>query len=85
MQILVAGATGALGSQLVPRLVANGHDVAGTTRSRARFGAIRALGATPVERLDGAVLQVGKRAAHSTAMPSHARCATPRRTSSSTR
>jgi nucleoside-diphosphate-sugar epimerase len=48
MKVLVAGATGALGTQLVPRLVAAGHDVAGTTRSEARFGAVRALGATPV-------------------------------------
>jgi nucleoside-diphosphate-sugar epimerase len=48
MKILVAGATGALGAQLVPRLVAAGHDVAGMTRSAARGDAVRALGATPV-------------------------------------
>src|SRR3954454_7107100 len=47
MKVLVAGATGALGSQLVPKLVAAGHDVAGTTRSEARFVAVRALGARP--------------------------------------
>src|SRR4051812_24376726 len=47
MKVLVAGATGALGSQLVPKLVAAGHDVAGTTRSEARFDAVRALGARP--------------------------------------
>jgi nucleoside-diphosphate-sugar epimerase len=47
MKVLVAGAAGALGSQLVPRLVAAGHDVAGTTRSEARYDAIRALGARP--------------------------------------
>ena len=33
MKVLVAGATGALGKQLVPRLVAGGHEVAGMTRS----------------------------------------------------
>ncbi len=48
MRIFVVGATGALGAQLVPRLVANGHEVVGTTRSGSRFDAIRALGATPV-------------------------------------
>src|SRR3954470_1747735 len=48
MKVLVAGATGALGSQLVPRLVANGHEVVGTTRSKARFLKLRDLGAVPV-------------------------------------
>jgi nucleoside-diphosphate-sugar epimerase len=48
MKVLVAGATGALGKQLVPRLVANGHEVAGMTRSASRGEALRALGATPV-------------------------------------
>src|SRR3954466_6753543 len=48
MKVLVAGATGALGSQLVPRLVANGHEVVGTTRSKAKFLKLRDLGARPV-------------------------------------
>jgi NAD(P)H-binding len=48
MKILVAGATGALGRQLVPRLVAGGHDVAGMTRSESKIEAVRSLGATPV-------------------------------------
>lgn len=48
MRILVAGATGALGKQLVPRLVANGHEVVGMTRSADKEEAIRAQGATPV-------------------------------------
>src|SRR3954454_14571433 len=48
MKVLVAGATGALGSQLVPRLVANGHEVVGTSRSKARFLKLRDLGAMPV-------------------------------------
>jgi nucleoside-diphosphate-sugar epimerase len=48
MNIFVAGATGALGKQLVPRLVERGHTVVGMTRSEARADLIRALGATPV-------------------------------------
>src|SRR3954452_23335464 len=48
MKVLVAGATGALGKQLVPRLVANGHDVVGMTRSESKQDLLRALGARPV-------------------------------------
>jgi nucleoside-diphosphate-sugar epimerase len=48
MKVLVAGATGALGTQLVPRLAAAGHDVAGMIRRESRSDAVRALGATPV-------------------------------------
>jgi nucleoside-diphosphate-sugar epimerase len=32
MRVFVAGATGAIGKQLVPRLVAAGHEVTGMTR-----------------------------------------------------
>src|SRR3954463_5335654 len=48
MKVLIAGATGALGKQLVPRLVANGHEVTGSTRSSAKRAMLRDLGATPV-------------------------------------
>jgi nucleoside-diphosphate-sugar epimerase len=48
MRIFVAGATGALGRQLVPRLVAKGHEVTGMTRSEAKADEVRELGATPV-------------------------------------
>jgi len=48
MKILLAGATGALGKQLVPRLVASGHEVVGMTRLASKRDALRALGATPV-------------------------------------
>src|SRR2546423_5488016 len=48
MKVLVAGATGALGKQLVPRLVANGHDVVGITRSASKQDSLRALGARAV-------------------------------------
>src|SRR3954451_9260844 len=48
MKVLVAGATGALGKQLVPRIVANRHDVIGMTRSPSKQDALRALGAQQV-------------------------------------
>ena len=48
MKVLVAGATGALGAQLVPQLVANGHEVTGMTRSPGKRDRVRALGAKPV-------------------------------------
>jgi nucleoside-diphosphate-sugar epimerase len=48
MKVLVAGATGAIGRQLVPKLVANGHEVVGMTRSEAKADEVRALGARPV-------------------------------------
>jgi nucleoside-diphosphate-sugar epimerase len=48
MRIFVAGATGALGRQLVPQLVAAGHDVVGMARSSGRADAVAALGARPV-------------------------------------
>jgi nucleoside-diphosphate-sugar epimerase len=48
MKILVAGATGALGRQLVPRLVAAGHDVTGLTRSDSKRQLVSDLGARAV-------------------------------------
>jgi nucleoside-diphosphate-sugar epimerase len=47
MKVFVAGATGALGKQLVPMLVEKGHEVTGMTRSPAKQEAIRAMGARP--------------------------------------
>ncbi len=47
MRIFVAGATGALGKQLVPQLVAKGHRVVGMTRSESKRDLIRDLGAEP--------------------------------------
>ena len=46
-KILVAGATGAMGKQLLPRLVAAGHEVVGTTSTDTKRELIRGLGATP--------------------------------------
>jgi nucleoside-diphosphate-sugar epimerase len=48
MKIFIAGASGAIGSELVAQLVARGHEVVGTTRSAAKTGTLRALGAEPV-------------------------------------
>jgi nucleoside-diphosphate-sugar epimerase len=48
MKVFVAGATGALGKQLVPLLVANGHDVVGMTRTESKRDQLRGLGAQPV-------------------------------------
>jgi nucleoside-diphosphate-sugar epimerase len=48
MRVFVAGATGAIGKQLVPRLVAAGHEVTGMTRSESKEAMIRELGAVPV-------------------------------------
>ena len=48
MKVFVAGATGALGRELVPQLVARGHEVVGMTRSASKQDLVRSLGARPV-------------------------------------
>ncbi len=50
MKVLVAGASGAIGKQLVPRLVAAGHSVTGLTRSTAGAEAVRALPGDALDR-----------------------------------
>jgi nucleoside-diphosphate-sugar epimerase len=59
MKVFVAGASGAVGRPLLPKLVAAGHEVTGTTRSESRTEAISAAGATPivVDALDAAALR----------------------------
>jgi nucleoside-diphosphate-sugar epimerase len=47
MKVFVAGATGALGKQVVPMLVSRGHEVTGMTRIPAKEDLIRSLGARP--------------------------------------
>jgi 2-alkyl-3-oxoalkanoate reductase len=47
MKVFVAGATGAIGKQLVPMLVEQGHEVTGMTHSPAKQNLIRELGARP--------------------------------------
>jgi nucleoside-diphosphate-sugar epimerase len=49
MRVFVAGATGAVGTRLVPQLVERGHEVIGTTRSSGKGDRLRLLGAEPVE------------------------------------
>jgi nucleoside-diphosphate-sugar epimerase len=48
MRIFVAGASGAIGSRLVPRLVDAGHEVVGTNNTPAKAELLAALGAKPV-------------------------------------
>ena len=48
MRVFVAGATGAIGRQLVPGLVAAGHEVYGMTRSESKQAMLAGLGAVPV-------------------------------------
>ena len=48
MKVFVAGASGALGNQLVPRLVARGHEVVAMTRTPSKTGVLSDMGATPV-------------------------------------
>jgi nucleoside-diphosphate-sugar epimerase len=48
MKVFVAGATGAIGRQLVPILVERGHEVTGMTRTPAKQDVIQQLGARPV-------------------------------------
>jgi nucleoside-diphosphate-sugar epimerase len=66
MKIFLAGATGALGRQLLPRLVERGHEVTGMTRSESKQWLVRDLGGLPVvaDALDpGSVAEAVTRAA----------------------
>jgi 2-alkyl-3-oxoalkanoate reductase len=48
MRVFVAGASGAIGTRLVPQLIDRGHEVIGTSRSPANTERVRALGAEPI-------------------------------------
>ena len=48
MRVFVAGASGAIGSRLVPQLIDAGHEVIGTHTSPSSGERVRALGAKPV-------------------------------------
>jgi nucleoside-diphosphate-sugar epimerase len=48
MRVLVAGASGAIGTWLVPQLIDTGHEVSGTSRSPANTERVRALGAEAI-------------------------------------
>ena len=65
MRIFVAGAAGAMGRQLVPMLVAAGHEVTGTTRSLDRAGWLTDAGASPalLDALDADAVRAALRVA----------------------
>jgi nucleoside-diphosphate-sugar epimerase len=65
MDIFIAGATGAVGRRLVPRLVEEGHRVTGMTRTPAKAGQLEEAGARAVvaDALDGAAVDEAVRAA----------------------
>ena len=48
MRVFVAGASGAIGTRLVPQLIQAGHEVVGTVHSPGNAERVRALGAKPV-------------------------------------
>jgi nucleoside-diphosphate-sugar epimerase len=48
MKVFVVGASGAIGSRLVPQLIQRGHEVIGTCRSSYKAERLRAVGARPV-------------------------------------
>jgi nucleoside-diphosphate-sugar epimerase len=49
MRVFVAGASGAIGTRLVPQLIDAGYDVIGTYRSSRNAERVRALGAEPLQ------------------------------------
>jgi nucleoside-diphosphate-sugar epimerase len=48
MRVFVVGATGAIGTRLVPQLIEHGHEVIGTHRSPGHAERVRAMSADPV-------------------------------------
>jgi nucleoside-diphosphate-sugar epimerase len=48
MRVLVIGASGAIGSRLVPQLIDRGHEVIGTSSSARNADRVLALGAAPI-------------------------------------
>ncbi|MCW3815958.1 NAD-dependent epimerase/dehydratase family protein [Micromonospora sp. DR5-3] len=48
LRVFVAGATGVIGSRLLPLLTRAGHTVAGMTRTASKAGLVQELGAEPV-------------------------------------
>jgi nucleoside-diphosphate-sugar epimerase len=72
LRVFVAGASGAIGRPLIPRLVAAGHEVTGTTRKEDSAEAIRAGGATAAicDALDAAAVEEAVTAARPEAIVS---------------
>jgi nucleoside-diphosphate-sugar epimerase len=56
MRVLVVGATGAVGRQLVPQLLAAGHEVVATSRSAARAASLPGAEPMALDVLDGAAV-----------------------------
>jgi hypothetical protein len=48
MRIFLAGATGVIGSRLLPLMLADGHAVAAMTRTKAKMNELRSAGAIPI-------------------------------------
>ncbi|HXW46839.1 MAG TPA: NAD(P)-dependent oxidoreductase [Streptosporangiaceae bacterium] len=48
MRVLVVGASGAIGTRLVPQLVDQGHEVTGSSRTPAKASLLHSLGADPI-------------------------------------
>jgi len=59
MRVLVVGASGSVGTRLVPQLVERGHEVIGSSRASERAERLRALGAQPIvlDALDAAAVR----------------------------
>src|SRR5215475_18590 len=64
MRVLVIGATGAIGSRLIPQLITAGHDVIATSRSADKAARLSASGAgtTVLDALDAAAVRTAVRA-----------------------
>jgi len=65
MRVFVAGASGAIGRPLIPKLLAAGHEVTGLTRSEAKAEAVRRAGASAavVDVFDADALRAAAREA----------------------
>jgi nucleoside-diphosphate-sugar epimerase len=65
MRVLVVGASGAIGTRLVPQLRQRGHEVIGSSRSPGKAGQLRALGAEPIvlDALDASAVRAAVAAA----------------------
>src|SRR5262249_45104007 len=65
MRVFVVGASGAIGTRLVPQLIRQGHDVIGTATSAESAKGVRALGADAIvlDLLDPRVVGEALRAA----------------------
>jgi nucleoside-diphosphate-sugar epimerase len=89
MRVFVAGATDAIGKQLVPGLVAAGREVHGMTRSESKQAMLDELGAVPVAADARHVEQRGSRTVTHAIRPagssfrSHPKLAPPQRRTSS--